>query len=282
MRDLGSFYSLVKEKVGSKPPNRASPWKPGIYSRGFPIRSRSRGLPSWGIMPITEKGLKKIKLVNREDKEVDVLLLRWPPRGVSQHLVALLCRVGVDGIILALPKAGMDEETLMAGQRAPPEDMVGPNTVVEVTMLGSEGPASEELLLVEFNKTVLPPSREEACENQESHHRFCQWEGPDARPCGVRGRDRGVARTWRSPTSPDYVTAVEGLPPPPGNPGEAFNMEKLDEVLVGLGTVAISSRSDSKAPHDRGSKTKGQTKCFENHSSPATGRRRRCRCRGDF
>ena len=36
VRDLGSFYSLVKEKVGSKPPNRASPWKPGIYSRGFP------------------------------------------------------------------------------------------------------------------------------------------------------------------------------------------------------------------------------------------------------
>ncbi len=36
VRDLGSFYLLVKEKSGSKPPNRASPWKPGIYSRGFP------------------------------------------------------------------------------------------------------------------------------------------------------------------------------------------------------------------------------------------------------
>ena len=92
-------------------------------------------------------------------------------------------------------------------------------------------------------------SREEACEDQESHHRFCQWEGPDAGPCGVRGGDRGVARTWRSPTVRLYVTAAEGLPPPPGNPGEAFNMEKLDEVLVALGRLQSQVDQIQKHPN---------------------------------
>lgn len=199
-------------------------------------------------MPITEKGLKKIKLVNREDKEVDVLLLRWPPEGVSQHLVALLCRVGVDGIILALPKAGMDEETLMAGQRAPPEDMVGPNTVVEVTMLGSEGPAPEELLLVEFNKTVLPFLEKKPARTKKVITGFVN--GKDLMPDLVELEEE--IEEWLEHgevRQSDYVTAAEGLPPPPGNPGEAFNMEKLDEVLVALGRLQSQVDQIQKHPN---------------------------------
>ena len=33
--DLRSFYKLVKVQVGDREPGRASPWKEGIYSRGF-------------------------------------------------------------------------------------------------------------------------------------------------------------------------------------------------------------------------------------------------------
>ena len=34
--------------------------------------------------------------------------------------------------------------------------MVGPSAVVEVIMSGSDGPSQKELLLVEFNKSILP------------------------------------------------------------------------------------------------------------------------------
>lgn len=35
VEDLRSFYRLVKVQEGNREPNRASPWKEGIYTRGF-------------------------------------------------------------------------------------------------------------------------------------------------------------------------------------------------------------------------------------------------------
>ena len=195
-------------------------------------------------MPITEKGLKKIKAVNRENKEVDVLLLRWPPEGVSQHLVALLCRVGVDGIILALPKNGVDEETLAAGQRAPPEEMVGPSAVVEVTMSGSDGPSQEELLLVEFNKSILPCLDKKPARTKKVITGFV--EGRDAMPDMVELEDEVEAWLEQGEVrQTDYVTAVEGLPPSLAD--QKDHTQKLDEVLVALGR--LESRVDQIQRH---------------------------------
>lgn len=36
--DLSTFYKLVKEQSGTRPPDRNSPWKKGIVSRGFASR----------------------------------------------------------------------------------------------------------------------------------------------------------------------------------------------------------------------------------------------------
>lgn len=36
--NLRDFYKLVKEQRGDRSPDRSSPWKPGIYSRGFPSK----------------------------------------------------------------------------------------------------------------------------------------------------------------------------------------------------------------------------------------------------
>ena len=81
----------------------------------------------------------------------------------------------------------------------------------------------------------------------------------------------------------DYVTAVEGPATSSWKLRGGFQHGEARRGVGGLGTVAVSSRSDSKAPQlGRCSKTEGQTECFENDPSPPTRRRRRGRCRGDF
>ena len=96
--------------------------------------------------------MNKLKLVNSEEKEVDLLLLEWPP-GVGQWWQVLPCRASVDGVILAVPKDCMEPPELEEGQRAGPGELVGPSCLVTTT-LNDADESLVELLVVEFGMGI--------------------------------------------------------------------------------------------------------------------------------
>jgi hypothetical protein len=105
-------------------------------------------------MPIAEKALKNLKVTNQEGREVDLLLLRWPPEE-NQYFAAIPCRTSAKGIILALPKNTIGPEMLEKGQEALSDEMVGPSQVVTTILRGDDDEEPMvDILMVEFNLSV--------------------------------------------------------------------------------------------------------------------------------
>lgn len=105
-------------------------------------------------MPLAERGVLNLKVVNNQGQPVDQLCFRWPANGGAWFL-ALPLRKCSGGVILAVPKAAIPEEDLDEGQAAGPGNLMGPNVTVRCS-LGNEGESmgEVEVILVEFTMAV--------------------------------------------------------------------------------------------------------------------------------
>lgn len=103
-------------------------------------------------MPIAERGILNLRVINGNGQPVDTLMLKWPAVGNEWHL-ALPVRVCATGLILALPKGALTDEDLEAGHAADPDALVGPSHEVRVSL--TETPDVEvDVVLVEFAMAI--------------------------------------------------------------------------------------------------------------------------------
>jgi hypothetical protein len=125
-------------------------------------------------MPIAEKTIRSLKLVNKNLEEVDLLLLRWPAEG-DVWMLALPCRVSWGGLILAVPGNGIPDEDLSQGQEASPEDILGPSLHVTISLQAEESLGDAvEVLLLEFTMGIRQQLERKAPRTRRPYLRFAE------------------------------------------------------------------------------------------------------------
>ncbi|CAL1146331.1 unnamed protein product [Cladocopium goreaui] len=125
-------------------------------------------------MPIAEKTIRSLKLVNKNLEEVDLLLLRWPAEG-DVWMLALPCRVSRGGLILAVPGNGIPDEDLSQGQEASPEDILGPSLHVTISLQAEESLGDAvEVLLLEFTMGIRQQLERKAPRTRRPYLRFAE------------------------------------------------------------------------------------------------------------
>ncbi|CAE7447673.1 METAP1D [Symbiodinium natans] len=105
-------------------------------------------------MPLSERGVLNLKVVNAEDG-VDLLCLKWPAGAGSRWYLAIPLRTCSVGIILALPSKTLSAEILEEAEDAGGDGLVGPSQVVTVGV--HETAVDGELLevqMVEFGMGI--------------------------------------------------------------------------------------------------------------------------------
>lgn len=185
-------------------------------------------------MPISSGSLKTLRVVNSRGKDVDLLLLRWPPDS-EESVLAIPCRLSPGGLILALPSQALDAETLEGGHEALEDDMVGPNVTVKVPALGTEEDEDLEVVLVEFDIKVRTLLEKKAPRTRKLYLGFA--EDLKVMP-SMTALDQKV-EDWiqvGSMRREDYYTAVEPAVE------ESSLLAKLDQVMSALGH--LESRVD--------------------------------------
>lgn len=182
-------------------------------------------------MPISSGSVKNLKVVNSRGKDVDLLLLKWPPDG-EETVLAVPCRVSPGGLVLALPSQALDAETLEGGHEALEDEMVGPNAMVKVPTIGTE---EDEELDVVFDIKVRTLLEKKAPRSRRLYLGFA--EDPKVMP-SMTALDQ-LVEDWIQAGQvrrEDYYTAVEPAV------DENMLLTKLDQVMAALGH--LESRVD--------------------------------------
>ena len=105
-------------------------------------------------MPLAERGVLNLKVVNGNGQPCDQLCFRWPAGG-AQWFLALPLRVCQAGVILALPRDALTDEELETGLTAGSDALLGPNHVIR-NSLGNAGEVvgEVEIILAEFTMAI--------------------------------------------------------------------------------------------------------------------------------
>ena len=181
-------------------------------------------------MPVAERGVLKLRCVNSQETEVDLLVLRWPAAETS-YCLAIPCRVCRQGVILAIPPNVIPEDVLEQGQEDENDGMVGPSKVVTIAVSGGEDGDLIEVLLVEMQMAVRQQLDRKGQRSRRAIRGFA--DNLQALP-NLQELDAEVEAWLESGTTrlEEYFTAVEGGGKAEDNNATTAILEQLTKMQV--------------------------------------------------
>ncbi|OLP96619.1 hypothetical protein AK812_SmicGene21120 [Symbiodinium microadriaticum] len=192
-RSIQRFYEEVKVSTDGKAPGRYSQWRPGFYTRG----------------------ILNLHVVGSESGNVDLLILKWG----DAAFLAVPLRVCRQGVILALPKEAIPEDTLEDAMDGPGDGLVGPHLLTTVNSQASDEEEGHviELLIVEF---AMPVRLQLDRKTPRTRRQFVGFVG-DHTILPDFGEINEIVSSWvegGEARLEDYFTAAEEAPP--AQPGD--------------------------------------------------------------
>ena len=166
-------------------------------------------------MPIAERGILNLHVVGSESGNVDLLILKWG----DAAFLAVPLRVCRQGVILALPKEAIPEDTLEDAMDGPGDGLVGPHLLTTVNSQASDEEEGHviELLIVEF---AMPVRLQLDRKTPRTRRQFVGFVG-DHTILPDFGEINEIVSSWvegGEARLEDYFTAAEEAPP--AQPGD--------------------------------------------------------------